>query len=101
MSCRLDISREKCALLRLLLYYSVLEIRYASSLNNFVHVANDRCFPKEKKIVQQKSKTQDSWLASILPISPAVVCMLGVYDNSVGAIVGRGWWLYGGAVKSD
>lgn len=64
-------------------------------------VANDRCFPKEKKIVQQKSKTQDSWLASILPISPAVVCIVGVYDNSVGAIVGRGWWLYGGAVKSD
>lgn len=99
MSCRLDISREKCALLRLLLYYSVLEIRYASSLNNFVHVANDRCFPKEKK--NRSTKTQDSWLASILPISPAVVCIVGVYDNSVGAIVGRGWWLYGGAVKSD
>lgn len=27
--------------------------------------------------------------------------MHSVYDNSVGAIVGRGWWLYGGAVKSD
>lgn len=50
---------------------------------------------------KKKSKTQDSWLTSILPISPAVVCIVGVYDNSVGAIVGRGWWLYGGAVKSD
>lgn len=99
MSCRLDISREKCALLRLLLYYSVLEIRYASSLNNFVHVANDRCFPKEKK--NRPTKIKNTRLASILPISPAVVCIVGVYDNSVGAIVGRGWWLYGGAVKSD
>lgn len=98
MSCRLDISREKCALLRLLLYYSVLEIRYASSLNNFVHVSLRTIDVFRRK---KKSKTQDSWLASILPISPAVVCMLGVYDDSVGAIVGRGWWLYGGAVKSD
>lgn len=97
MSCRLDISREKCALLRLLLYYSVLEIRYASSLNNFVHVANDRCFPKEKKIKNTRfvARLDSSYLTS------SMVCIVGVYDNSVGAIVGRGWWLYGGAVKSD
>lgn len=34
-------------------------------------------------------------------LTSSMVCIVGVYDNSVGAIVGRGWWLYGGAVKSD
>lgn len=56
-------------------------------------------FSEGKK--NRSTKIKNTRLASILPISPAVVCMLGVYDDSVGAIVGRGWWLYGGAVKSD
>lgn len=56
-------------------------------------------FSEGKK--NRSTKIKNTRLASILPISPAVVCIVGVYDNSVGAIVGRGWWLYGGAVKSD